>query len=96
MPQSPQTDACTELIHGIDMIHPLIVNHTDQNHTLQLTHPFRTDFRFFCFIGSLNGCIDIISEFLRRHIRVFPVIRHHKGGAQLLHGAFQFLQIPFL
>ena len=35
---SLQADSLTQLVHVVDVIHPLLVDDTKQNHTLQLTN----------------------------------------------------------
>ena len=34
----PQADAVLKLLHGVDVVHPLLVHHTQQNHPLHLPH----------------------------------------------------------
>ena len=46
-----KTDAFTENLHIINMIHPLTINGFQQNDTLQLTdHLFLRELCFFCLI----------------------------------------------
>ena len=46
-----QAHALTQLLHVVDVIHPLTVNDLQQNHTLQLTDGFRFgELGFFCFV----------------------------------------------
>ena len=52
-----QADTLAQLIHIIDMIHPLAVDHLQKDHALQLTDLFWfRELRFLCLI-QLDGLL---------------------------------------
>ena len=53
---SLQADSLTQLIHIIDVIHPLLVDDTKQNHTLQLTNLLLCRELGFFFLVELHSC----------------------------------------
>ena len=61
------TDALAQLIHRIDVIHPLGVHRTQKHHALDFTHDRGGDFLFFAGIEIIGNMNELILEILRFH-----------------------------
>ena len=71
--QPSDTDTASQLIHSIDMIHPLVVHYPYEKHTLNFPEPVYTDLLFLGLIQLLKifiqsgfqaGFIHICQRFL--------------------------------
>ena len=67
-----QADSITEDIHIINMAHPLLIHHLQEDDTLRFTHLFRIrELRFLLFIKTDSLLLQILREFIPRHVRIF-------------------------
>ena len=59
----PQTDTLLQIVHSVDVIHPVFVYNPEHNHTLQLPH-IVAQLGFLGFIGLQRQFIDAIGKLL--------------------------------
>ena len=84
LPISLQADSLTQLIHVIDVIHPLLVNDTKQNHSLQLTNLLlRRELGFLLLIELHSRFFQlllqlVLAESFHVVLRNFPDRNHRK------------------
>ena len=52
----PEADALAQVLHGVDVVHPVLVHHPQHDDPLQLPHDGRRDFLFLCGV-DLHGLI---------------------------------------
>ena len=60
-----EADAPTQLMHGVDMVHPVAVYHLEQDHPLQLPHDLRPQLRFLCLVKSHRLLLQGFGQLVR-------------------------------
>ena len=60
--QCTQADAVLQIIHGLNVIHPAVVHHPQQNHALHFTHPLCTDLCFLLVIEPAKCGLDVFHQ----------------------------------
>ena len=56
----PQVDALFQIVHGIDVIHPVFVHHPQHDDPLQLTHDVLAILGFLLFVGLHSQLIQLV------------------------------------
>ena len=78
------------------MVHPFVVDDTDQDHALQFPHPVGADLFFLCAVRAFDRLMHTFLEFIRLDLRVFTVIRQLDARAQARDISAEHVQIPLL
>ena len=73
-----KTDSLTQLVHIIDVSHPLIINHLKKDHALNLTHLLGLgEFCFLCLVKLESLLFEIVHQLLFLHL--LHLIRKRNG-----------------
>ena len=81
----PQTDALFQILHGINVVHPVFVHHPEHNDTLQLPHDGGGVGSFLLFVSVHSLQVKGLGEILVRFC-------HHPGNGAL--GEVEAFQFP--
>ena len=98
MSQRAQADALFQLIHRVDVIHPAVINHSQQDHLFDLTHVCGTDFRFLFVVQMSESLNNICFQFLGIQTLQFllRIVHAAETVGQSREILVEQLKIPFL
>ena len=91
----------TEVLHGVDVVHPVFVHHPEHNHPLQLPHDRRRDLLLLGVVNLQGLGGETPGQVLRRHLRRFRLCQldavfGEEGTLQSGHDRFVALGIQTL
>ena len=96
--KASQADSALKLIHSVNVIHPLAVNNTEENHSFHFSEPVGTDFLFLFVVELAELLVETLLQGFRIHVGQILAVKCQRleAAGDILQPLVHSIEIPFL